>query len=153
MGKSHRETLAAVTAAVLENQAFMFADLVDNDAAPRLPEDHYVVRMTFAGPVQGRLTMVFPAGMCAEVAANMLGLDEEDELAIAGGQDALKELVNVVCGRLLTEIAGEEPVFDLSVPEISSMDQAAWEGMLGDPETAALLVDEEPVLAHVSCEA
>ena len=153
MTNSSKKTLAEVIVAVLENQAFIFADVVDNAEAPPLPEEHHVVQMAFIGPVCGGLTMVFPAVMCAEVAANMLGLDEDDELAIAGGQDALKELVNVVCGQVLTEVAGEEPVFDLTVPEISTMDQEAWDKMLRDSETVALLVDDEPVLARLLWEA
>ena len=33
-------------------------------------------------------------------------------------KDALGEIVNVICGNLLPSIAGPEPVFDISAPEI-----------------------------------
>ena len=83
--------------------------------------------MTFVGVMQGSVGVVVLPEMCLEVAANMLGVDPDDEEAMDKGRDALKELLNITCGHLLTNIAGEEPVFDLTVPEVTELSAERWQ--------------------------
>jgi hypothetical protein len=58
----------------------------------------------------------------------------------------------VICGNVLTAIAGEGPVFDLSVPTVSNLDGQAWSARLNEPDTCVFLVDDSPVLVHLSSE-
>jgi CheY-specific phosphatase CheX len=80
----------------------------------------------------------------------MLGEEPDDPNAIAKGADALKELLNVLCGNLLTAFAGEEPVFDLAVPETMPFSPEDWEGLKRLPVTVSYTVDEYPVLLHIN---
>ena len=53
-----------------------------------------------------------------ELAANMLGVDEDDETTSGQQYDALKETLNVICGNLIPAIAGGLEIFDIDPPEI-----------------------------------
>lgn len=147
---NHREMLNEVFYNVLENLAFMFGESVENDSLDEMAHDAVEARMRFAGPFSGSLSLVMPRNMCQELAANVLGLDPEDEQADASGEDALKELLNVTCGQVLTSLAGQEPVFDLSVPLVEPLDESRWQTLVADEDTAAFLIDEQPVLLHLA---
>ena len=86
------------------------------------------------------------------VSANMLGTDEDSDDASEASIDALKEALNIFCGNLLTEMAGEEPVFDLGTPqvleslsEMSGTDLAVetWLEADGFPALMRLQIDDE----------
>jgi CheY-specific phosphatase CheX len=76
----------------------------------------------------------------------MLGVGPEDERVMDRARDALKEVLNVTCGGILTHIAGDQPVFDLTVPEVDEVDGEAWRTLAGDAGTAAFMVDDYPAL-------
>lgn len=134
---------------VLENLAFMFGETADEEELPASVSDCILATMSFSGAMSGRLELAVPRAMCPEIAANVLGVDPDDERVSSGGDDALKELLNVTCGQMLTRLAGEEPVFDLSVPVVSGLDDKAWTVMAKAPDVAMLLVDERPALLRL----
>jgi CheY-specific phosphatase CheX len=74
------------------------------------------VRVTFAGPLAGAVTVRVSDDVAATLAANMLGVDVVD-----GGdplvRDALGEMANVICGNVLPELAGRAAVFHLGAPQ------------------------------------
>ncbi len=84
--------------------------------------------------------------MCPEIAANVLGLEPDDEFVRERPGDSLKELLNVTCGNLLPALAGEEPVFDLTVPELRVITETEWESILNAPEAQQFIVDDYPVV-------
>ena len=74
------------------------------------------VRVAFAGPFTGELTVRVSEDVATALAANMLGVHavaSEDRLV----HDALGEVANVICGNLLPELAGRAAVFHLGAPE------------------------------------
>ena len=87
-----------------------------------------------------------PNSLSKEIAANVLGLEPDDDLVREGAGDALKELLNVTCGHILTSLLGTKMVFDLSAPEMEVYDESAWREMLRAPNTVGVLVEESPVL-------
>lgn len=126
---------------VLEDTAFMFAetdagDGVDTDALPDSGEDavsetegdsvesdapevnFQMVEISFTGPVSGSLAIECDGRFMTSLAANVLGLDEEDLSEEADKIDALKELVNIICGNFITSLGGSRAVFDLTIPTI-----------------------------------
>lgn len=147
------DTLTEVFCEILEQMAFMFAEPVEaqEDIAPA-PRESVLAHLSFVGEFSGKLSLAVPVEMCAELAANMLGEEADDPDAIAKGMDALKELLNVLCGNLLTAFAGDEPVFNLDVPEATPLSLEAWEKLRASPITVSYNVDEYPVLLHVNFE-
>ncbi len=116
-----KETLYSVAEEVLEKLAFIFSfpeeerELMDyNDAV--------IARVSFKGPFMGTLTMAVSADAIPEIAGNMLGLEDNFDATTEQQYDALKELINVICGNLLPAIAGKQTVFNVEAPNIISAD-------------------------------
>jgi len=81
----------------------------------------YAARVEFTGPFGGEMHIAITENMLRPLAANMLGIDVDEELP-KGVQleDALKELLNVTCGNLLPRIGGDQVVFHIAAPTLLS---------------------------------
>ncbi len=146
MAIEYRDMIARVFIDVTEKMAYMFGDVVPADELPDVPRDAGFVKvsMEFSGPSGGLLTLAVPEKMCSELAANVLGLDSNDERAEEAAHDALKEILNVTCGNFLTEMAGEESVFDLTVPEMTLIGKEVWRELLASEEAVTVIIDAFP---------
>jgi len=142
--------LARVFSQVAENLAFMFVEPQEDEPLPAPAGPCVAAEMTFTGQFPGTLTLAVPMALCPVIAANVLGVEPDDELAMAQPYDALNELLNVTCGNLLTALAGEEPVFDLTIPAVRELDGKAWNALENDSETVGLVIEEHPVLLKLT---
>jgi len=119
MNEEIKGTLYNVAEDVLEKLAFIFSfpederENMDYNAAMG-------AKVSFTGPFTGTLIMAVSLEALPELAGNMLGLEDDDETTLEQQQDALKELINVVCGNLLPAISGKQSVFNVNPPEIMS---------------------------------
>ena len=86
------------------------------DVAPGT-EPWVEARMSFTGDVEGSLAVIVPQELQPEIAANILGLDAELMQQPEVFDDALREMLNVVCGHVIRAIAGPSCSFDLVTPE------------------------------------
>ena len=142
-------TLVDVAIQVLEQQAFMFGEPCAKEELETAADIFLHAHMEFSGPACGTVGIEAPAEVCAELAANMLGVDVDDSLAAEDAEDALRELLNVVCGQLLTTAYGAALVFDLSIPQMEKIDRVDWETQVDATATSTLLVDDEPFLVYL----
>lgn len=149
MDKDHGEEVFGVFCDVLQDLVFMFAERADEDVFESDAGPFIRAGMEFKGQMSGGLRLSLPERMCKEVASNMLGVDEDHELISDGGQDSVKELLNTVCGQMLTRIAGTDPVFDLTVPEISPLAEEEWIELLESDTAISAIVDDNPVLLEL----
>lgn len=147
MNNDQRAIIRGSLCDILENFAFMFAEAPDDHKAP--DEPCLAVRMSFAGPLSGTALLAVPASLAAELAANVLGVDPEEQDNPLMAMDALKELLNVATGNFVTALAGEMPVFDLSIPERVEFDPAKWNALSDSPDAIVLLVEDRPILLSV----
>ncbi|MBI9085926.1 MAG: chemotaxis protein CheX [Desulfobacterales bacterium] len=111
------EILSREAADTMEKLAFVFAVVGDE----RIGFDDgsaVAVKVRFAGPFGGVLLMLVSSGILQELAANMLGVDEDKAIEDSQRHDALKETLNVICGNLLPAIAGRQAVFNIDAPEM-----------------------------------
>ncbi|MDM8522779.1 chemotaxis protein CheX [Desulfococcaceae bacterium HSG8] len=117
MKEQIKDTLYSVAEEVLEKLAFIFSfpederDQIDFDSA-------VAARVSFIGPFKGTLVMIVSTQALPELTGNMLGLENNEETTTEQQYDAVKELINVICGNLLPSIAGKETVFNVDPPEI-----------------------------------
>lgn len=112
------ESVQKAFAEVLQQLAFLFAEPIPALSDIDDPGAWRAVRMGFKGPFAGEVSLHLPTSLRNEVAANFLGLDADDDGVSSHADDALRELLNVLCGHILTLWAGEEAVFDLGSPEL-----------------------------------
>ncbi len=108
-------TLTKTFSEVLANLAFMFTD--DEPAEP-CPDDRWLeTTIAYHGPESGSLRFWCTRSFATSLAANLLGVDPQDETARDQEDDAVKELMNIVCGQLVTAMYGATRVFELTIPE------------------------------------
>jgi len=149
MPNEHDELLQEVFCDVVEKLAFMFGETAEQSEMPPVGEENIEAKMAFTGPFKGSLILATPVEMCPLIAANVLGMEPDDENVLARATDALKELLNVICGNALTAIAGEDPIFDLTVPEAGMLSADGWSALLEAPDTLAFIVEDQPVLLQL----
>jgi len=101
----------------LEKLAFIFATPADENVEPEAGET-VDAAIRFSGPFSGSMLILYPADDLDELAANMLGLDDEDDISGEQKLDALRETINIVCGNILPAIGGKKTVFDIAPPQI-----------------------------------
>ena len=118
MSRSYSQILSEVAAETLEQLAFIFSFAEDPEEDAIWDEDVTGCHVTFSGPHQGEILLVINSAVLPELAANMLGMDDDEEPPQEHQEDALKEALNVICGNLLPKIGGVEAVFDISAPAI-----------------------------------
>ncbi len=112
------QRLHTVAAETFEMLALMFL-MPEEDADGFDQKPTKVVRVDFAGPFNGTLFLAVSESMLPELAGNMLGLlDDGTGPSLEQQHDALKELINVICGNVLPSLAGTEPVFQVCAPEL-----------------------------------
>lgn len=144
MNPDFTEALSKVAVRILEEAAFLFSD----DLAPAERPDHswqpIGAALEYEGDEDsGRLEVWADLAMVRSLASNMLGLDEEDPESTAHVSDALKELLNMVLGNVLTEVWGTAPVFHLGIPTL--LDAEAWDPR-GSSRGLWLSVEGHPVV-------
>lgn len=142
MSNRPSEILASVACDVFEQFAFMFGEQADREDLIPFEDNHVQVEMRFSGPFSGRLCLTASPEMCIELAANMLGMEPDE---VERPEEALKEILNVICGNLLTALAGAEPVFGLTIPEATTVEGHMLESLVDDPDTVGLSIDDYPV--------
>lgn len=148
MPHEHAESIEQVVTEVLEQLAFVFADPAQADEMPGELGQGVAVRIGIHGAGTGTLTVVSGHAVCAELAANLTGEDADDIEPEAAAQ-ALMELTNVLCGQLLTQIAGTEPVFDLEPPTLLHDTAQQWAALCADETAVAFLADDCPILVRL----
>ena len=142
MSENVQETIIDSFTDVIEKMAFMFVEEAEEDETDA--DGALKAEMQFSGAHSGFLVIAISHETADELASNVLGVDPDDENIEELRNDALRELLNVTCGNLLTAHYGEEPVFDLSVPHVEAINAAAWNKLVNAPGTIALLVDDNP---------
>ncbi len=127
-----KETIYQVAEDVLEKLAFLFS-FREEERGPMDYGSAVVASVSFTGQFKGRLLMAVSSEMLPELAANMLGIEEET--SPEEQRDALKELINVICGNLLPEIAGRKQLFNVNTPRI--LPSGEIEAIISDKNPAA----------------
>ncbi|MBW2123555.1 MAG: chemotaxis protein CheX, partial [Deltaproteobacteria bacterium] len=112
MINDRKELLATVFCEVLERFSFLFGELISKEEIPETGSRYLQATMAFRGVISGKLVLAVPEAMCPVIAGNVLGMEPVEALKIIQSDDALKELLNITCGQVLTALVGDEPVFD-----------------------------------------
>jgi hypothetical protein len=150
MASDSQAAVARVFCEILERQAFVFGEAVEKDELPA-PEGACVLgQVGFTGALKGSLVLAAPHSMLSVLSANALGLEPEDEQTLKDGDGAFKEALNVACGHILTELAGQYPVFNLATPVVEPLSPEGWDVLLSDSDSGAFIVEDLPVVLKLS---
>ena len=132
---------------VLEKQAFLFPDKTPAAELPPQSGNMLCANIAFSGDAgKGKISFYAPETMCQEIAANFLGIEPDSDEAISKAPDALKEMLNMVCGNFLTDFAGAEAVFDLKVPDAAPISKEDWSAVLARPDALCYCADDYAIV-------
>lgn len=143
MDQTVTKILSVVAIETLEKMAFIFGSYIEDNDPPCLQGPVETVAVRFSGVFSGTLTLRISNAVLPELAANMLGIDESGPVGIDHQQDALREVANVICGRLLPLIGGKEAEFSIEQPAILGSKAAAKAHGSDDPIARVSLNLEE----------
>jgi len=123
----------------------------DDDPAEAEPDDTWLeTTIGYRGPVSGTLRLWCSRRFSTLLAANLLGVDPEDEDASSKEEDAVKEFMNIVCGQFVTAMHGAAAVFDLSIPQTAELDHAPALHESDDTHATTLSAEGHPIrLAYI----
>jgi len=140
-----KETLIDSMTDVLEKLTFIFIEEAEDEEMDVSGRELLSVSMDFTGEKEGHLSLLSPKDKVVEISANILGL-EEDEVTRDMYADSFGEVLNVLCGNILTAEYGVDPVFDLSVPTVNDASEEQWKQLMGQEHALSLLMDEDPCI-------
>lgn len=144
------QLVTEVFAHVMEQTAFMFGEPARKEDLLLAGQPFVEASMSFQGPMRGTLQIAVSPDACLQIAANVLGMSADDPFVVQRAADSLKEILNVTCGHVLTALAGDQPVFDLSIPQVRDLDESGVAALLADPGTLAFLADDCPTLLRLA---
>ena len=133
-------TLTTIFSEVLANLAFMFSD-DEKLPAPTAADVWLETEISYHGPQSGTLRFWCTREFSVTLAANLLGINPDDDDAGDDANDAAKEFMNIVCGQLITAIHGTEAVFDLTLPTLRELPETPQFSDDGGPHSATLFVE------------
>jgi chemotaxis protein CheY-P-specific phosphatase CheC len=134
---------------VLETFAFSFPESAEPaglsaDSAMEL----VCATISFSGAVSGTLSVAAPAELCAELAANILGVESHDAEALLKGPDTLGEIANIAAGHLATRIDPHGHT-QLHPPIVARMESSEWGRTRDSHGVRGFMVEDHPVLVTV----
>ena len=143
MQEQKTATLMTIFSDVLANLAFMFSDESDTDtqAGDLWLETTIGYYEVGDGGISGKLYLLCPREFSILLAANLLGVNPEDDDAGQAAEDAVKEFMNIVCGQLVTALHGTEDVFNLTIPKLKELPETPDFTDTDNPEIAVLSVE------------
>lgn len=121
MSEKIKEIMNQTIIDTLERLAFIFAGEED-DLDDLEYNEKETAKLYFDGVFSGILAIEISKDALPELAVNMLGVDDEDEVTPEQQHDTLKETLNIICGNLLPMITSRKHVFNIGTPEIVSED-------------------------------
>ena len=144
------KTIKKICFDIFEQLAFMFGDELEKDDV-QCPEDDFLkATMNFSGHKNGAIEIIIPTRLAPALAYNILGVDESDHIESGIAEDALKELLNTLCGRMLPSLFTDQETFDLHPPEVDFVSRQQWHEFLNQEQTIAFAIEESPVLLNIS---
>jgi CheY-specific phosphatase CheX len=111
------DRLAELAVKALERTAFMMADPAEV-SANAVSSANRRATIRYAGPASGLVTIRTNDDFLRSLASNLLG-EEPDAIDLSTcGDDAIKELTNILGGSVIHELGGADNTFSLGLPQV-----------------------------------
>lgn len=111
---------------VCEQFTLMLADASAQECGDLDMRGWVQAKLSFRGRYSGTLTAAAPKQLVRQFAASALGVEVGDPVAAGSAPEALKELANLTCGRMMTALAGEAAIIELSAPVLTGFAASDW---------------------------
>jgi len=142
-----KEILSETVCRVMEQTAFVFPEPIDlSDGIGFDDYDMLAVNLSFNGDSEGDMSFMVPMELCTEIAANLLGEEDEASISDDSCQDSAKEMLNIIVGQLLTKLYGEKAIFNLTPPEVRPLTKDELFAEVDDKPYACFMADDYPII-------
>lgn len=136
--------LASVVLEVLGDLAFMITD--DEPVQTPAEADWLQGEIAYHGAATGTVRCWCTRGLAIQLAANLLGIETEEDRAQLSAEDALREFLNVLCGQLVTAWYGRTAIFNLSIPVVRAGAPTPGDTEGSGQEHCRFSVDGQPLV-------
>lgn len=135
---------------VFSTFAYMYAEPAKVHELILTENEFWWAELTAQGKFKAHFSLALPKSLSYEMAANILGLEPQDDLARADAEDSVKEFLNIVSNHVLTRLAGETVVFNMGIPDAKELSGAqVWNQLKENDNTVAGMVEGHPVFFNM----
>jgi chemotaxis protein CheY-P-specific phosphatase CheC len=134
---------------VLVSMVSMSPRITEAKDMPEMKGDALNIRIEYSGKHAGELGLIMERPLASQIAARILGLGSTDDVYDDMIEDAVRELINVVCGHFVTLMYGYTPVLKVSMPKVFILGSPACNVLLATPNVCTIMVDDFPLLGLV----
>jgi len=152
MSNSTMETASATFLGIVEKLTFMFGEPIPKHELDGQGIEFTMASMHFKGDMVGLLSVAVPTTVMPEIAANILGLEPEDIDSKEMLDDALAEMLNVVCGHVIMDLVGTGANFKLDSPETKILDQDGFGGLVDNDDFVGFELNDSPAFLGLNLE-
>lgn len=117
------DAIFRLTCVALERTCFVMSEPGGTTSASPLPEATRFATITYRGPEHGSIVLAASEGFVNNLAAGLLGCAPTSTAARDAGEDALRELANILVGSVVRELGGANAPFLIGLP--SACDRSA----------------------------
>lgn len=137
---------------ILTNYAFLFGARIEPADIVTDEEEFIHAWIDILANSKSHLDVVVPVSLGCVIAANVLGVEEDDPLAGGRAEDCLKEMVNVLCGHLRTLLTQTSRSFEAAIPQARKIPRDEWETVRDSKCSLIFLVEDRPLILMLSME-
>jgi chemotaxis protein CheY-P-specific phosphatase CheC len=134
---------------VLVSMVSMSPHITEVQNMPEMKSDALNVRVEYSGKYTGELGLIMEHPLASRIAAHILGLGDANDVLDDMIEDAVRELMNVVCGHFVTLMYGYTPVLKVSIPRVFRLGGTACNMLMTNPNVCTFTVDGAPMLGQV----
>ncbi|HOS96333.1 MAG TPA: chemotaxis protein CheX [Deltaproteobacteria bacterium] len=134
---------------VLLSMVSLSPRITDAADMPEVKGDALNVRIEYSGEHAGELGLIIEKPLAVLMAARILGMEQTKDVYDDMIEDALRELLNVVCGHFVTLMYGYMPVLKISLPKVFTIGSAVCNVLRTNPNVCTFMVEDSPLLGQV----
>lgn len=141
---TQQRELSTIVSDVLGDLAFMVAE----SGASELPVGSIWLagEVRYLGARRGTIRAWCTREFAAKLAANLLGVEPGSTEAQIRSEDSVRELLNIICGQVVTTWHGTSSVFNLTIPVIEELMTHPQRETRAGEQTCEFNVEGEPVI-------
>lgn len=144
-----RQAMEQAVTSVITAMAGISAEVIEAREIPPFEAPLVNARIAYNGPYSGDLGLMIEQPLAELIGTHMLGFGPGEHLIQDMIDDAVKELLNVVCGRFLTLMFGNKPVFSLNVPQVFPLGSQVCNALLQSTPLIAFRVEGYALLGSI----
>jgi chemotaxis protein CheY-P-specific phosphatase CheC len=149
MGGNPSECFMEALGHVLVSMVSMSPRMTEVKNMPEMKGDAFNIRIEYSGKHVGELGLIMEHPLASQIAARILGLGNTDNVYDDMIEDAVRELINVVCGHFVTLMYGYTPALKVSIPKVFLLGSPACNVLMANPDVCTIMVDDFPLLGLV----